>query len=184
MHTKNWPHWGMQLPVPSWTHFYFPQSPEPICNLSHFFFFFRSREASPLTTVSEMRNQLLSVTYLEVNSLSRKVWDHLVTTTQNGLVGANGQKDESEFDSVDEKGERQFSRVSCPAFYCGLFSGEELTESRLETNYRNFAAPKLPDRVSFARSIFRYWYSDIVHLLRSKIGSNSWLRGYQKNSKK
>ena len=103
-----------------------------------------------------MRNQLLSVTYLEVNSLSRKVWDHLVTTTQNGLVGANGQKDESEFDSVDEKGERQFSRVSCPAFYCGLFSGEELTESRLETNYRNFAAPKLPDRVSFARSIFRY----------------------------
>lgn len=117
-----------------------------------------------------MKKQLLSVTaglsvpYLEVNNLSRKVWDHLVTTTasQNGFLGFAHNRDDNEFDLFDDdddnrKGDGCFSRVSCPAFYSGLLSAskDELAESRLEANYRTFAVARLPDTVSVARAIFR-----------------------------
>jgi hypothetical protein len=97
----------------------------------------------------------LSLPYLEVNQLSRKVWDHVVTQTS---LFNTAQREEGElFDCAEERGERHFALVSCPAFYSGLYAvgGGKLAESRLETNYQQWALPRLPDRVTVIRAIFR-----------------------------
>jgi hypothetical protein len=135
--------------------------------------FFRSREASPFAAVSDVRRQLLSVTsglslpYLEVNQLSRKVWDQVVSTTQASLFSNGAQREEEEFESAEEKGERHFALISCPAFYSGLYTaaGGDLAESRLETNYQQLAVPRLPDRVTVTRAIFRFVQLDLLFLV-------------------
>jgi len=78
---------------------------------------------------------------------------HLVSVRQNG----GEQTCEDEYDS------QHFDRVSFPAFYRGLLAGpapneekeEGEGESRLDVDYRGFAAPRLPDTVSIARTILR-----------------------------
>jgi hypothetical protein len=95
-----------------------------------------------------------------VNAISRKVWEqttgllHLVASGQNSDGGGGDQDDESS---------QYFDRVRWPAFYGGLLASspdgceekESEAEGRLDVDYRGFAAPRLPDTVSIARTILR-----------------------------
>jgi hypothetical protein len=91
---------------------------------------------------------------LEVNAISRKVWEQ--TTGLLQLV-ASGQNSDGGGDQDDESSQ-YFDRVRWPAFYGGLLASPEKeseAEGRLDVDYRGFAAPRLPHTVSIARTILR-----------------------------
>jgi hypothetical protein len=96
---------------------------------------------------------------LEVNAISRKVWEQ--TTGLLQLV-ASGQNSDGDGVDQDDESSQYFDRVRWPAFYGGLLAspddGEENeseAEGRLDVDYRGFAAPRLPHTVSIARTILR-----------------------------
>jgi hypothetical protein len=94
-----------------------------------------------------------------VNAISRKVWEQ--TTGLLQLV-ASGQNSDGGGGDQDDESSQYFDRFRWPAFYGGLLAspddGEENeseAEGRLDVDYRGFAARRLPDTVSIARTILR-----------------------------